>query len=29
MRKSQNQNTEHEQKKGCSCNFTWQETNEF
>ena len=23
------QNTEHEQKKGCSCNFTLQETNEF
>ena len=23
------QKTEHEQKKGCSCNFTSQETNEF
>ena len=23
------QNTEHEQKEGCSCNFTSQETNEF
>ena len=23
------QNTEHEQKKGCFCNFTSQETNEF
>ena len=28
-KKSAYQNTKYEQKEGCSCNFTLQETNEF